>query len=80
LIFISFFVLTGCLNNSESEAEVKRGALQYLKEKYNKEFVILKINKNLETSLYTIRAAPIGMPKKSLVFIPMKTANTEIII
>jgi hypothetical protein len=35
-------------------------ALQYLKKRYNKEFVILKIKKNKETSLYTIHAVPKG--------------------
>jgi glutamyl/glutaminyl-tRNA synthetase len=42
------------------KSEVKTEALQYLKKKYKKRFVILKSKKNIDTGLYTIHAAPKG--------------------
>jgi hypothetical protein len=58
LILIGLFILSGCMNHATSEGEVKTEALQYLKKKYKKEFVILQSKKNIETGLYTIHAVP----------------------
>jgi hypothetical protein len=60
LIVMGLFILSGCLYHASNEDEVKKEALQYLKKKYKKEFVILNSKKNKETGLYTIHAAPEG--------------------
>lgn len=64
LFVIGLFILSGCLNHASNEDEVKTEALQYLKKKYKKEFVILNSNKNKETGLYKIHAAPKGNSKE----------------
>jgi hypothetical protein len=59
LIVIGLFILSGCMNFATNESEVvNTEALQYLKKKYKKDFVILNSKKNKETGLYTIHAAP----------------------
>jgi hypothetical protein len=61
LIVIGLFILSGCMNHPTNESEVvNTEALQYLKKKYKKEFVILNSKQNKETGLYTIHAAPKG--------------------
>jgi PBP1b-binding outer membrane lipoprotein LpoB len=81
LIVMTVFVLTGCLNNTNIKDEVKTETLQYLKDKYKKEFVILKSKKNIETGLYTLHAAPQSNAEEQFsVYTYEKNVNTGIII